>query len=67
LEFLFRLLLFANFCLFGDTFFTFGEDHFNMARMGHEWVDSTMCPINPPSITRSFIDSNVFDIKSVSI
>merc|ERR1712223_1029264 len=66
-QLLFGDLLFAGFSLFGDSFFTFGQDHFDVAWVAHERIDSTVGSVGSSSVLWGFVDGDVFDEKRINI
>merc|ERR1712221_12904 len=67
-QLLFRHLLDFNFFLpSGHNLFFLGQDHLNMTRTAHVWIDSSMRTKRPPSHVRSTVDLNVVDHKGVHI
>ena len=64
LELLFGLLLFTDLGFFGDAFFSFGEDHLDVTRMRHEWVDATVGSETSPPVFGSFVHCDMFDMNN---
>ena len=60
-------LLFANFGFFGNSLFTFGQDHFDVAWVAHERIDSTVGSVGSSSVLWSLVDGDVFDKQGVDV
>jgi len=52
---------------FSDSFFTFGQDHFDVTWVRHERIDSTVGSVDSSSVGWSLVDTDVFDEKGVDI
>ena len=60
-------LLDGGFGFLSDSFFTFGQDHFDVTWVGHERIDSTVGSVDSSSVGWSLVDTDVFDEKGVDI
>lgn len=45
----------------GDSLFAFRQDQFDMARVGHVWVDTTVSTVCSAALLRSLVDLDVLD------
>merc|ERR1711981_577390 len=67
LKFLLADLLLALLGLLGDSLLTFGQDHFDVARVRHEWIDSTVGAVRSSTVLWRLVDADVFDVEAVDV
>merc|ERR1712019_76853 len=60
-----NLLLTLSFLL--NSFFTLSQNHFNVTRMAHEGVDSTVSSVHSSSVLGGFVDGNVFNKQRINL
>merc|ERR1711981_715684 len=67
LKFLLADLLLALHGLLGHSLLTFGQDHFDVARVRHEWIDSTVGAVRSSTVLWRLVDTDVFDVETVNV
>lgn len=60
-------LLLTLFGFLGDTLLAFSEDHFDVARVRHEGVDSTVSTVCSSAVLWGLVDGHVFDVERIDV
>merc|ERR1712053_47573 len=60
-------LLLALLGLLGNSLFTLGQDHLDVARVRHERVDSTVSSVGSSAVLGRLVDGDVLDVETVNI
>lgn len=62
------LLLLGHLLLwFGDDLLLLGQDHLDVARRAHVWVDATVGAVRAPPHLRGLVDLDVFDDQRIYV